>query len=696
MPSRNRKKRSKQRAKYLQKRDETNPEKKASVRYKADPEKKKASVRDSWQRYQEHLEENRAAKRQRYQEDLEKNLAAKRKQRYQEDLEKNRAAKRQRYQEDLEKTNRAAKRQRYQGDLEENRAAKRQSTRTIQLHLKGVGIGMTPMLTRMQYQTRSDLHVKQAAERTRYCRGLRTITTTQSYSLYEPNSYTLAEHVLVGPIPCWWAVPPGGYTPSLGLTLPGPHPSEVLSHSISQDGQIVPSFPCHSFFLGHVANVLAMRREMKNEDEPIATIVSKWAADVGNLFVVFFSYHPLVMSTNPEDHSYSIPKVAFDQSVAKSHLAIEGLASVFGQRFMGRSLITTPDYDTWKPRRKLYDPSFKRSSLKELLPKFNECADMFLERLRPYAGGKREVPMKEAFHEVTLDVISKVAFSSEFDKEWNSRRLGLKYTTDAKLSHLTLISFTGAMRSFSFPIKRLFMLVHPQEAEMYHEAILAMRRIGRDCIEKRIKAVTSGEEVPNDILTQILQSSVGVKSVELETLVDDFIAFFVAGQETAAYTLSFAIILIHQHPKVLDHLLSEVEGVLGDRKEVTGDDLDKMKYTEQVIQEVLRLYPIGLPSLSKDSPKGGIVMSGYHIPEGTIIEFWTSAMCRNPEYFDNPDAFDPSRFDADKPKPGPFVYFPFSVGHRSCIGRHFAMIEAKVILARLLQTFKLTLPLLTR
>ncbi|KAL5489561.1 hypothetical protein EMCRGX_G018670 [Ephydatia muelleri] len=205
-------------------------------------------------------------------------------------------------------------------------------------------------------------------------------------------------------------------------------------------------------------------------------------------------------------------------------------------------------------------------------------------------------------------------------------------------------------------------------------------------LKRGSRLLTSEEEVPNDIL---LQSTVGVKSVDMETLVDDFVTFFVAGE--TANTLSFAIILIHQHPEVLDHLLSEVEGVLGDRNEVTGDDLDKMKYTEQVIQEVLRLYPIALPSLAKDSPKGGIVMSGYHIPEGTMIQFWTTAMCRNPEYFDNPDAFDPSRFDADKPKPGPFVYFPFSVGHRSCIGRHFAMIEAKVILARLLQTFKLTL-----
>ncbi|KAL5506785.1 hypothetical protein EMCRGX_G008525 [Ephydatia muelleri] len=202
MPSRNQKRRD-QRAEYLQKQDDilsqenkakararykADPEKKkASVRdsykadpekkegsvrdsykvdpekkeafvrvsYKADPEKKKASVRDSYnadieskqsakrQRYQEDVEENRAAKRQRYQEDVEENRAAKR-QRYQEDLEENRAAKRQRYQEDLEE-NRAAKRQRYQEDVEENRAAKRQTIQLPLRHLKGIGIGMTPL-----------------------------------------------------------------------------------------------------------------------------------------------------------------------------------------------------------------------------------------------------------------------------------------------------------------------------------------------------------------------------------------------------------------------------------------------------------------------------------------------------------------------------------------------------------------------
>eukprot|EP00731_Ephydatia_muelleri_P010082 Em0005g668a len=169
MLSRNRKKRSKQRAEYLQKQDDilsqenkakararykADPEKKkASVRdsYKADPEKKKASVRDS---YNADIESKQSAKRQRYQEDVEENRAAKR-QRYQEDVEENRAAKRQRYQEDVEE-NRAAKRQRYQEDVEENRAAKRQKYEDNSAAIK-------------------------ASERNRY-------------SLYEPKSHALMEY----------------------------------------------------------------------------------------------------------------------------------------------------------------------------------------------------------------------------------------------------------------------------------------------------------------------------------------------------------------------------------------------------------------------------------------------------------------------------------------------------------------------
>ena len=157
MPSRNRKKRSKQRAEYLQKQDDILSQEnkaKARARYKANLEKKKASVRDS---YNANVESKQSAKRQQYQEDLEENRAAKR-QRYQEDVEENRAAKRQRYQEDVEE-NRAAKRQKY----EDNSAAIKASERNRYWNDPAVRLA------------------KRAAERTQYRRGHRTTTTTQRY-----------------------------------------------------------------------------------------------------------------------------------------------------------------------------------------------------------------------------------------------------------------------------------------------------------------------------------------------------------------------------------------------------------------------------------------------------------------------------------------------------------------------------------
>ncbi|KAL5517533.1 hypothetical protein EMCRGX_G003092 [Ephydatia muelleri] len=167
MPSRNRKKRSKQRAEYLQKQDDILSQQnkdKARARYKADPEKKKASVRDS------------------YKADPEKKKAS----RYQEELEENRAAKRQRYQEDVEE-NRAAKRQRYQEDVEESRAAKRQKYEDNSAAIKAS--------ERNRYWNDPAVRLaKRAAERKRYRRGHRTTTTTQSYSLYEPKSHALMEY----------------------------------------------------------------------------------------------------------------------------------------------------------------------------------------------------------------------------------------------------------------------------------------------------------------------------------------------------------------------------------------------------------------------------------------------------------------------------------------------------------------------
>eukprot|EP00731_Ephydatia_muelleri_P024871 Em0016g1142a len=185
MPSRNRKKRSKQRAEYLQKQDDILSQEnkaKARARYKADPEKKKASVRDS---YKADPEKKKASVRDSYKADPEKKKASVRDS-YNADIESKQSAKRQRYQEDVEE-NRAAKRQRYQEDVEENRAAKRQKYEDNSAAIKAS--------ERNRYWNDPAVRLaKRAAERKRYRMGHRTTTTTQSYSLYEPKSHALMEY----------------------------------------------------------------------------------------------------------------------------------------------------------------------------------------------------------------------------------------------------------------------------------------------------------------------------------------------------------------------------------------------------------------------------------------------------------------------------------------------------------------------
>ncbi|KAL5502532.1 hypothetical protein EMCRGX_G009328 [Ephydatia muelleri] len=198
MPSRNRKKRSKQRAEYLQKQDDIlSQENKAKARarykadpesrrrrplYKADPEKKKASVRDS---YKADPEKKKASARDSYKADPEKKKASVRDS-YNADIESKQSAKRQRYQEELEE-NRTTKRQRYQEDFEENRAAKRQKYEDNSAAIKAS--------ERNRYWNDPAVRLaKRAAERKRYRRGHRTTTTTQSYSLYEPKSHALMEY----------------------------------------------------------------------------------------------------------------------------------------------------------------------------------------------------------------------------------------------------------------------------------------------------------------------------------------------------------------------------------------------------------------------------------------------------------------------------------------------------------------------
>lgn len=170
---------------------------------------------------------------------------------------------------------------------------------------------------------------------------------------------------------------------------------------------------------------------------------------------------------------------------------------------------------------------------------------------------------------------------------------------------------------------------------------------------------------------------------------DQLLTMLIAGHDTSTALLAWVLLLLGQHPAVLAQVRAEVDQVLGTRPP-TVEHLDQLPLLDQVIKETLRLYP---PiHIGNRQTKGDIQVGNYHIPGNTRVMMSIYLSHRHPAHWPHPNAFCPERFARDsQEKVPPFTYLPFGGGPRNCIGAAFAQVEAKVVLARLLQTFDFAL-----
>jgi cytochrome P450 len=209
-----------------------------------------------------------------------------------------------------------------------------------------------------------------------------------------------------------------------------------------------------------------------------------------------------------------------------------------------------------------------------------------------------------------------------------------------------------------------------------------MKRVADAAIEKRRKV--GAKDVP-DLLDLLLEgmdpeTRRQMNSAELR---DNLLTFIVAGHETTALTLSWALYLCAFDPAVQEKLHAEVSEVLGGR--IAGpEDIGKLPYTEQVIREALRLYPPA--SFISRTAQGADELCGREIRRKDTVMLPIYALHRNEALWPEPDAFRPERF-AKGAKHDRFAWLPFGDGPRVCIGAHFAMVEAQIILASLISRY---------
>jgi cytochrome P450 len=170
---------------------------------------------------------------------------------------------------------------------------------------------------------------------------------------------------------------------------------------------------------------------------------------------------------------------------------------------------------------------------------------------------------------------------------------------------------------------------------------------------------------------------------------DQLFTMLVAGHDTSTALLAWAVYTLGQEPDVSARAQAEVDNVLGPDAP-TLEALNRLTYLEQVINETMRLYP---PlHLGNRRPAVDLEFQGYRLPAGTRLMYSPFLTHRHPDYWPNPTRFDPERFspEASKSRP-PYSFVPFGGGSRICLGAAFAQVEAKVILARILQQFSLEL-----
>jgi cytochrome P450 len=335
----------------------------------------------------------------------------------------------------------------------------------------------------------------------------------------------------------------------------------------------------------------------------------------------------------------------------------------------GAGLVTS-DGAFWLRQRRLAQPAFHRKRIES----YAETMAAYTDRMLAGWRDGQSLDIHEEMMRLTLEIVAKTLFDADVTGDAAQVGLALNVMMHVIAEQLSL--------PFQIPIY----IPTPGNRRF----VRAMRRLDELITEVICRRRASGADT-GDLLSMLLQArdddGSGMTDQQLR---DELVTMFVAGHETTALSLSWTWYLLAQHPEVEARLAEELEIVLGGRAPILAD-LPRLRYTEMVLKESMRLYP---PAwiLSGRIAVEDCRLGGYHVPAGTLLLLSPWVTQRDGRFFTEPERFIPERWEDDLEKQLPrFAYFPFGGGSRMCIGQAFAMMEAKLLLAAVAQRFRLDL-----
>lgn len=328
----------------------------------------------------------------------------------------------------------------------------------------------------------------------------------------------------------------------------------------------------------------------------------------------------------------------------------------------------------WKWQRRTSAPVFSPRNVAALGPIMTRAAEQVSDQIADKAQSG-PVNVYDDMVQVTFDIIANVTFSGDEGLDGDTmHRLINAYTQTA--GKLTLMDILAVPEWVPRPSRLLA-----------RRTIKALHKQADRAIELRRKG--GHRDRPHDLLDMMLNAEDPETGRKMSTkeLRDNLLTFVIAGHETTALALSWAIYLLAFDPARQEKAREEARAVLGGRA-ATAEDVAKLPYIRAIIDEALRLYPpaalVGRNALKSDTVKGTEISSG----EGIMIPIL--ALHRHRKLWDAPDEFLPERWLPPNKAPDRFAYLPFGDGPRVCIGASFAIQESVIVLATLLARFRFT------
>ena len=345
----------------------------------------------------------------------------------------------------------------------------------------------------------------------------------------------------------------------------------------------------------------------------------------------------------------------------KSSLQTKDLA-----KYIGHGLLTT-NGDFWRTHRRMVQPAFHKKKLQGLLGIMYKSITDELNRIEPESS----FDIFPLMGDIAFQVVAQALFSAD---DLRSRMVKLQRITEANQRML--------IKEMRQPFKKWWFQLSGQTKKH-----LNLSEDARELLNGIIQDRIDSSEEKDDLLDMLLSAKYeDGSSMSRQQIIDEVMILFTAGHETTANALSFSLFLLAKNPKIQNQLFEEVKHFDIDSDLMSG--LNNLSFTEQCIEEAMRLYPpvyvIDRVSLTNDS------IGGHEFEKGTVWLMSMYELHRHKDFWENSEEFRPMRFGLSNRKDYSSCYYPFGAGPRMCVGNNFAMFEMIMVVASIFKKYRVT------